>query len=1017
MARFHFSILWFYCLLWATASVRGERGAALQVVANWQMKDGLPSEQIRAVLQSRTGYLWIATADGLARFDGARFKLYDIANDSGLTNNYCNRLFEDRTGRLWIIHDTGEVTILEDGRFRQLSLGSDWMGSPVHCVAEDRAGAVWLLNRRGDLRSVRSDQVGPILRQDDQPPIRSMVSDNHGRVWASSDTRVFEIVDGRDISAASGDQLTGLTIPVLFPAQDGGLWIVEQSRFRRWHPGGGKGKIYETDLSSGPGPVTGVETMAGMVLIAIASRGLSIFSPDGSRQEITPSTGLPPSLIQALCEDREGNVWVGTRGHGLSLLRPKTVTMVTLPGDNHNRRILAVTRSEKDGVWIGTRGAGLYHLENEKLRHYSTETGLRHNIVTALTEDGSGTLWLATGIGHVQRFDGRSFQAVATLPSPATRIHALMRTRDGVMWIGGETAATIGFDGALSHLPDEAGEKPSDVRCFAQAANGAIWIGTRSQGLFRYENGKLKSFGRKEGLPGNQIWALHADADGAVWAAIVGYGLSRIRDDRIVTISTKHGLPSDVICHILDDKDGHFWMSSNRGIFRAARSDLQGCADGRRDHVPCLVLDTRDGLTTLEMIGGEQSTACRTDDGRLWFATARGVAMIAPDLVRTNNPSPVVIVEEVRVGGQRIEFDKKEPSLSTSIPVVTIPPGSHGIEIDYTGLSLGAPNRARFRYRFEGLDTEWTDVGGQRTAYYRHLSPGDYKFRVMASTGEGSWNNAFLALKILPFFWQTRWFVSLVFLAGVLAIAAVVRAATQRAHRVRLIEIERQRSIERDRTRIAHDLHDDIGAGLTQLTLLAHAAQNLLPKSAGAGARVDEMQKAIRGMTESLDEIVWAVNPRHDSLDSLVSYLGKFAQDFLHHGGVRCVLDFPLEMKDFDVTSEVRHSLYLAMREALHNVLRHAGATEVRVSMSFAPGRAALQIEDNGRGFPAAGSRQETNGAGRLSHGVGLQSMRRRIEEIGGECSFDDRPGGGARVILRIFVSPAPPTREPPGRV
>ena len=1008
----HVSCMWHFA-----GTARGQDGGSiprLHVVSTWQMKDGLPSDRTRSVLQSRSGYLWVSTAEGVARFDGVRFRNFDVGNTPSLENSYCELIFEDRAGRLWISHDSGEVTIVEDGQFRALPLRDGWLGSQVSRIVEDRFGTVWLLNRRGHLRQVRDERIGPILSRKHQPVILNLIADRDGRIWACTGSAVFELDERGEVDTQVTPELEGFENPMIWPARDGGIWIAQQAWFRRWHDGNWVGPARQTALDPTPPdrPTHWLEMSSGMMVVATIKRGLLILAPDGQRHEISVAGSQEPhrhplgspGRVTALHEDREGNLWVATGGNGLSLVRPRTVTMRPLPG---NRRVLAAISSKQGGMWIGTEGAGLYRLNNQELRRYTDKEGLRNHLVSALAEDAEGRLWVANSASEILRFDGQTFQPVTTLPA-LRRIHALMPANGGV-WVGGDQGGFLSSDGTFTPLSTTPEETPTNIRCFAQSPDGAVWIGTRSRGLFRYANGSVSRFTRDAEIPGNQIWALHADADGTVWAAIFGHGLARIRAGRIALISSRNGLPSDVICHLLDDGLGNLWLSSNRGISRISRADLDRCADGQIDHFPSLLLTTSDGLTTLELIGGEHSAGCRTNDGRLWFATTIGLATLSPDVIRSNNSSPLMLIEEIRAGDRKLAGISNANQTSARWPVVQVPPGVHGLEIDYAGLSFAAPNRVRFRYRFEGRDRKWTEVGEERTARFRDLPPGEYTFQVTASTGESAWAEpAALTLRIAPFFWQTTWFAILSCTGAVVLLGGIAYAIARREHRKRMIEIEHQRAIERDRTRIAHDLHDDIGAGLTQLNLLAHATQKILPDPARAEVRVQEMRTAITDMTESLDEIVWAINPRHDSLDSLVGYLGKFIQDFLHRGGVRCLLDFPIELNDIEVTSEVRHGLYLTMREALHNVLRHSGATEVRVSMKHDSGFITFQIDDNGRGFPPADLRPASDPGARRSNGVGLGSMKRRLAEIGGDCTIADRTEGGVSVVLRLPLRHGP---------
>jgi signal transduction histidine kinase len=361
-----------------------------------------------------------------------------------------------------------------------------------------------------------------------------------------------------------------------------------------------------------------------------------------------------------------------------------------------------------------------------------------------------------------------------------------------------------------------------------------------------------------------------------------------------------------------------------------------------------------------------------------------------------------VVIEELLVDNHPVPRDP-----AGKIPL-RIPPGQNRFEFHFTGLSFVVPEKVRFKYRLEGLETEWVDGDTKRQVNYSYIAPGDYTFRVIACNNDGKWNEegASLSFTLLPHFWQTWWFLAL---AGALALAAAGGVVWYSMHRrmLRKLErLERQRAIERERERIAKDIHDDLGASLTRITMLSQSAQGNLDDPARAAANLDRIYGTARELTRAMDEIVWAVNPKHDTLDSLASYLGRFAQDFLGAARVRCRLDVPVQLPAWHLSAEVRHNLFLAFKEALHNVVKHAGASEVRVSLLLQPPGFALAVEDNGCGYAALPPGAELPAdPERLAHGNGLLNMRRRLEEIRGQCDIDSRSGGGTRVRLTIPIS------------
>jgi signal transduction histidine kinase len=372
---------------------------------------------------------------------------------------------------------------------------------------------------------------------------------------------------------------------------------------------------------------------------------------------------------------------------------------------------------------------------------------------------------------------------------------------------------------------------------------------------------------------------------------------------------------------------------------------------------------------------------------------------VDPGDVKTNTLTPPVVIEEMKVDGQPVGGDL------TSAPLLKIPPGRHRFEFRFAGLSFAAPEKVRFKCQLKGMEPGWVDNGTQRVAPYNYIPPGDYVFHVAACNNDEIWNDqgASLAFTVLPYFWQT---LSFRILGGVLMVMAgggVVWLDARRRTRFKLERLERQRAIERERARISKDIHDDLGASLTRITLLSQSARGDLENPEQAALDLDRIYSTARELTRAMDEIVWAVNPKHDTLDSLASYLGRFAQEFLGTANLSCRLDVPVQLPAWPMTSEVRHNLFLAVKEALNNVVKHASAREVRVLLALQADAFTLSLEDDGCGFDP--SRPVVAAVDRLSSGNGLGNMRRRLAEIRGRFQVESASGKGTRVVFVVPVN------------
>jgi signal transduction histidine kinase len=387
----------------------------------------------------------------------------------------------------------------------------------------------------------------------------------------------------------------------------------------------------------------------------------------------------------------------------------------------------------------------------------------------------------------------------------------------------------------------------------------------------------------------------------------------------------------------------------------------------------------------------------------LLFATLKGVVVVDPGTVAPRRMPPPVVVESVAVDGERQPLAETPSSWRPDVlrPILKIRPGGRQIEFRFAGVSLVSPDRVRFRHRLIGWDPDWVEAGSQRLARYNFLRPGDYTFEVSACDSDGVWTvpPASIAMRLAPHFYQTWWFLTSAALLGAAAVAGALRGWHVRRMRQQLERLERQQAIEGDRTRIAKDIHDDLGAGLTHIALLSEMARpTASPEMQSQLAQITEVA---RELTSNMDEIVWAVNPENDTLDGLATYVSKFAQDYLTAAGIRCRLDLPAQLPAVNLPAEVRHNLFLAVKETLNNVVKHAHATEVRVRLELFARAFKLVIEDDGRGL-GGGAATEAASRGRVSSGHGLPNLQKRLESAGGQCVLDSQPGHGTRVEMTV---------------
>jgi signal transduction histidine kinase len=472
--------------------------------------------------------------------------------------------------------------------------------------------------------------------------------------------------------------------------------------------------------------------------------------------------------------------------------------------------------------------------------------------------------------------------------------------------------------------------------------------------------------------------AIYEDREGTLWIGTKGGGLNRYQGDKFTAYTSRQGLFSDEVYEILEDDSGFFWMSCRKGIFRVNRRDLDALDRGETQVINCIAYGKVDGLVSVQCNGVAKPAGWKGRDGRLWFPTIRG-AVAVDSRIATNLRPPPVVIEEI-VADQKTY--RPAVSFGPDFGKITVPPGRGELEVRFTALSLQAPEKNRFRYVLEGVDRDWTDGETSRAVRYNNLAPGEHRFRVMASNNDGVWNatGATILLIYEPHFWQTLTF-KLVMITG----AALLLAAFYRTR------VNRLRAIENLRIQIAADLHDDVGSRLTKVAMVT---EHMDAETAAADRNkplIQNIASTTREIIQSMDEIVWTINPKNDTLENLASYLFQYAQDFFANSGVRCRLDVPARLPELTLSTQERHNLFMAVKEALNNVSKHARATEVRIGLASTGSQLIITIADNGSGFDPDRVAESGNGLG---------NMRQRLERIGGKLTLKSQPGVGTEIKL-----------------
>jgi len=959
---------------------------------SWKTENGLPDNAVTTVVQTRDGYLWAGTYGGLVRFDGVRFTVFNSASTPGLQSDRVTSLFEDAQGALWIGHERGDLTCYRNGKFESLEVHESGVRRKIPAIGADAEGDIWMVNEEGTLVRARDGATCSLPNKDG---VAELAQDGRGVLWVASGGQLAAVEHGRLTMLTDTDDSHGIGNYVLgmCPSRDGGIWIVSDAQVVKWDG-------HAITENRGPNPchntvIAMTETKSGALAMGTSSDGLYLLFSNRAVMHFNHASGFPNDWIRCLCEDREETLWVGAGSVGLIALRPGKIETLDAPDNWQGRVVLSVSTAHDGAIWVGSEGAGMYRVLDGKWQHFAENAGLSNLFVWCVSEDSQGRMWAGTWGGGMFRQQGEHFVVPPGLENVNVPMPAILHAPGNVTWIGTASGLIRYENGRVKWFGETDGLKVPDVRTIVQDRDGTVWFGMLGGGLGRLQNGRLTQFLKSDGLSSDYVQCLHLDADGALWIGTYGSGLNRLKNGHFAKITMAEGLPNNFICAIEEDGRGNFWISSHDGIFRVAESALENCANGITPSVSCLAYGKGDGLPSLDCSGGLQPAARKLADGRICFPTSKGLVIVNSADAKANMLAPPVVIEEVVAGGHTLA---QHPDGQTPLKIA---PGLQRFEFHYAGLSFVAPEKMQFQYRLEGWENDWVDAANNKhIAEYSYIPPGAYKFHVRACNSDGVWNQdgASVALVVLPHFWQTWWFHVLAVLAAIALVVGIVLFITRRRMRLKLERIERQQALERERTRIAKDIHDHLGANLTRISLLSQSAHGELENPKQAAAQLDRIYDTSRELTRSMDEIVWAVNPQHDTLDSLASYLGNFAQEYLVPIHIRCRLDMPLHLPHWPITAEMRHNVFLAFKEVLHNVIKHSGANEVSVSLATDENGFHLAVRDNGNGFDPSAL------PSRPGRGNGLKNMRQRLEKIGGHCGIQSAPGTGTEINFRIPV-------------
>ncbi len=1007
---------------------------------SWQDEDGLPQLSVTSIVQTRDGYLWLGTQEGLARFNGEVFLTFDKGNTGAFSRSHNIRaLLEDRSGTLWVGSIGGGLVRYRDGVFRRDSLVA---AAKISALAEDREGAVWVGSFGEGLYRITEGGAMRFGEDEGLPTdfITALHADRAGRLWIGAREGLFRI-DAKGLTAfTEADGLSDPYIESLYEDASGTIWVgtrggVDQIR---------DGRVIRQPLREALGEdiVTAItQDAAGSLWFGMRKGGIVRYRA-GRFDTFGREDGLTNVGVRAFFIDREGSLWIGTDGGGLNRLRESKFVSFGTPENLSNDFVYSVYEDAEGAIWVGTEG-GVNRIADGSVTTLTTQDGLSHDVVSSVYGDGRGTLWFGTmGWGLNRYADGR-FTHYTTKDGLAHNfVSSLFDNGRGTLWVGTDGGVSRLKDGRFENLTTEQGLSSNYVTAILEDRAGVLWVGTFDGGLNRIENGAITHFTETDGLGSNTVLSFHEDAEGVLWIGTYRGGLSRLKDGRFTTFSVQDGLYNDSIYRILEDDQGRFWMSSNRGLFRVDRRALTAYAEGAVETVHSVVYTRGDGLRSREMNGGVQPAGWKSRDGRLWFPSVNGVAMIDPAHIRRNEvPPPVVIEDVVAEGGERLPLHA----------FAELPPGRDRIEFQFVGLSFVASEEVTYQYRLDGYDETWSEPTTRRSATYTNLDPGRYTFHVRARNGDGVWSRteATFSFYLKPFFYQTTWFYLLCFL-GLIGLVAG-------GHRVRVNRLKaRQRELEHlvdARTQDLRTAKDQIEAQAnrlrdldrfksrffanishefrTPLTLMVGPLENALYGNYGALPEPlkNQMQIMLRNALRllrlinqlldlsKLESGKMNLKTRPRNLVELIEGIVFSFTAFAEQKGIALAFTSAVEELELYYEPDKLEKVFFNL---LSNAVKftpsggtiRVGLTELPPDAEAVNGRVEVRVQASGIGIPPEHLpyvfdrfRQvdDSNTREHEGTGIGLALARELVLLHGGEIDVESTPGEGTTFTVRLL--------------
>ncbi|HNB72283.1 MAG TPA: two-component regulator propeller domain-containing protein [Acidobacteriota bacterium] len=968
---------------------------------SWTTDNGLPQNGLRAIAQTPDGYLWFTTFDGLVRFDGVRFTVFNRSNSKGIHSNRFTNLYVDQEGNLWAATEDKSLTIYRHGQFTSYTqadgLPEGLGGTHIFEFKSGPQGEVLILSATGWYQLRGQEFI--FVEAADPNKHHKIYFGPSGTQWTVTEHAVYASKDGNLTTYPLEINLPELSPTVRLPnIQDhdnvyedrhGNLWLGDLSglyclrdgaiRFYGEDDGIPANTLFHSFWEEPDGSLwfaTGESDFSGIGLVRYKNNRFTAWGTE---------VGLSSDRILSVFKDREGTIWLAAN-RGLNRLRHQVVKPFPSQSGGVHREIYPILQTHTGDIYVGSNH-GLAQIRGTTFTNFPIEVAEYESPVTALWEDDSQSLWVGAVDHLFHRVNGQ-FRLVADLPPLYTPV-AIYSDPSGKVWIG-TNKGLLQFQGEklIAQYTTKDGLPSNEIKVIHQDRSGTLWIGTYG-GLARLVNGSFVAITETDGLTGNRVRSIYEDERGTLWIGTYDSGLSRLQNGQFFNYRVENGLYDSGVFCILEDHRGWFWISCNRGIYRLSRQQLNDLAEGRRAGIHCIAYNRQDGMRNTECNGGAQPAGIKTNDGKLWFPTQDGLAVIDPESVINNPLPPPVLIESVVLEREAVAFQNG----------ITIVPGQDDLEISYTGLSFIKSEQIKFKYKLEGKDEDWVDAGTRRTAYYTYIPPGIYTFRVIAANSDGVWNleGDRIQIRVLAPFWQKGWFWLICGLSIIGMTVLFFRARVTKLKKQQEVQIAFSRRLiesqEIERKRIAAEMHDSLGQHLLVIKNWAVLGLTLSPSDAPNRSQLDEISETATTALKEVRQIVYDLRPYQLDKIGLTKTLGFMIEQVAESADLHRTSR--LDNIDGWFSSDQEIIFYRIVQECLNNIVKHAQASSVQILIKHERNEVVLTVTDDGCGF-------EINSRVKSASGFGLTGLIERVQMLGGELTLDSAPGQGTSLTIRF---------------